>query len=55
MPSPVPQSTLIDQIHPSQGILAIDTAGQACLVTYMYGAAQAIALASLSSETPFDP
>jgi hypothetical protein len=45
----------MDQIHPSQGILAIDTAGQACLVTYMYGAAQAIALASLSFKTPFDP
>ena len=55
MPSPVPQSTPMEQIHPSQGILAIDRAGQACSVTYMYGAAQAIALASLSSETPFDP
>jgi hypothetical protein len=44
-----------DQIHPSQGILAIDTAGQACSITYMYGAAQAIALASLASKTPFDP
>jgi hypothetical protein len=44
-----------NQIHPSQGILIIDTAGQACSVTYMYGAAQAIALASLASKTPFDP
>ena len=32
-------SSSIDQIHPSQCIHAIDTAGQACLVTYMYGAA----------------
>ena len=30
-------------------------AGQACLVTYMYGAAQAMALLSQSSKTPFDP
>jgi hypothetical protein len=55
MPSPASQSTPMGQIHPSQGILAIDTAGQACLVTYMYSTAQAIALASLSSKTPFDP
>ncbi len=49
------QANSIKQIHPSKGILAIDPAGQACLVTYMYGAAQAIALASLASKTPFDP
>jgi hypothetical protein len=55
MPSLASQSNSIDQIHPSQGIIAIDTAGQACSVTYMYGAAQAIALASLSSKTSFDP
>ncbi len=45
----------MDKIHPSQGVLTIDTAGQACLVTYTYGAAQVMALASLSSKTPFDP
>jgi hypothetical protein len=57
MPSPVPPlaATLMDQIHPSQGVLTIDTAGQACSFTYMYGAVQAMALASLSSKTPFDP
>ncbi len=43
------------QIHPSQGCLAIDNAGQACLVAYMYGVAQAMALAAQSSKTPFDP
>ncbi len=42
-------------IHPSQGCLAIDNTGQACLVTYMYGVAQAMALAAQSSKTPFDP
>jgi hypothetical protein len=36
-------------------ILTIDTAGQACSVTYMYGAAQALAVSSVSSKTPFDP
>jgi hypothetical protein len=57
MPSPASPlaANPMDQIHPSQGVLAIDTAGQACLVTYMYGATQAMALASLSSKTPFDP
>ena len=53
---PPPASPLAAPLlHPSQSILAIDTAGQNCYVTYMYGAAQAIALASLSSKTPFDP
>ena len=57
IPSQVPAlaATPMNQIHPSQGVLAIDTAGQACSVTYMYGAAQAMALASQSSKTPFDP
>ena len=57
MPSPASQlaANPLDQIHPSQGVLTIDTAGQACSVTYMYGAAQAMTLASLSSKTPFDP
>ena len=47
-PPPVPPAT-------SHSILAIDTAGQACSVTYyMSGAAQAMALSSVSSKTPFD-
>jgi hypothetical protein len=54
MPPPVPPLAA-PLFHPSHSILAIDTAGQACSVTYMYGAAQAMALASLSSKTPFDP
>ncbi len=43
------------QIHPSQGCLAIDDADQACLITYIYGVAQAMALAAQSSKTSFDP
>jgi hypothetical protein len=43
------------QPHPSQGCLAINQEGTACSVTYMYGAAQALALAAQSTKTPFDP
>ncbi len=41
--------------HPSQGILATDTSGVACLVYYLYGAAQAVALVAQAAGTPFDP
>jgi hypothetical protein len=43
------------QPHPSQGILATSAARAACSVYYIYGAAQAVALASRSTGTPFDP
>jgi hypothetical protein len=59
IPLPVPARPLTlappAQTHPSQGCLAIDEAGQACSVTYMYGAAQALALAAQASNTTFDP
>jgi hypothetical protein len=59
IPLPVPARPLTPappaQTHPSQGCLAIDKAGQACSVTYMYGAAQALALAAQVSNTTFDP
>jgi hypothetical protein len=59
LPSLVPARPLTPappaQTHPSQGCLAIDKAGQACLVTYMYGAAQALALTAQASNTIFDP
>jgi hypothetical protein len=42
-------------LHPSQGFSPIDDAGQACFVSYQYGAAQALALAVRSSTTPFNP
>jgi hypothetical protein len=41
--------------HPSQGILATNTSGITCLVYYLYGAAQAVALAACAAGTPFDP
>ena len=43
------------QPHPSQGILATSATGAACSVYYIYGAAQAVALASRAAGTPFDP
>jgi len=43
------------QLHPSHGILATSTSGAACSVYNIYGAAQAVALASRAAGTPFDP
>jgi hypothetical protein len=40
--------------HPSQGILATNTSGIACLVYYLYSTAQAVALAARAAGTPFD-
>jgi hypothetical protein len=42
-------------IHPSQGILATSTSRVACLVYYVYGAAQAVALEARAAGTPFNP
>jgi hypothetical protein len=41
--------------HPSQGILATNTCRDACSIYYLYGAAQAVALAARAAGTPFDP
>jgi hypothetical protein len=41
--------------HPSQGIPATSATGAACSVYYIYGATQAVALASRAAGTPFDP
>ena len=41
--------------HPSQGILATSTSGTAFSVYYIYGAAQAVALAARAAGTPFNP
>jgi hypothetical protein len=57
-PSPVvipPTVSAATHPHPSQGILATDRSGVACLVYYLYGAAQAVALAARTTGTPFDP
>ena len=40
--------------HPSHDILATSTAGATCLVYYLYGAAQAVALAARAAGTPLD-
>jgi hypothetical protein len=57
-PSPVvvpPAVSAAMHPHPSQGILATNTLRVACLVYYLYGIAQAVALAARAAGTPFDP
>ena len=55
-PTPAPViALLLNQPHPSQGILATSSSGAACSVYYIYGAAQAVALAARAAGTPFDP
>jgi hypothetical protein len=57
-PSPVvilPTVSVATHPHPSQGILATSTFGVACLVYYLYGAAQSVALVACAAGTPFDP
>ena len=44
----------VNHHHPSQGILATSTSCAACLVYYLYGAAQEVALAARATGTPFD-
>ncbi len=41
--------------HPSQGIIPTDISGIACLVYYLYSAAQIVALAAHAAGTQFDP
>jgi hypothetical protein len=50
-----PTMSAATHTHPSQGILATNTSRVACLVYYLYGAAQAVALAARAAGTPFDP
>jgi hypothetical protein len=50
-----PAASAATHPHPNQGILATSTSGVACLVYYLYGAAQAIALAAHATGTPYDP
>ncbi len=57
-PSPVVVPPIVSATthpHPSQGIFATSMSGVACLVYYLYGAAQAVALAAHAAGTPFDP
>ena len=54
-PLPAPVIVLLpNQPHPYQGILATSTSRATCLVYYIYGASQAVALASRAAGTPFD-
>jgi hypothetical protein len=43
------------QLHPSQGLEAIDNANQACFVSYRYGRDQYLAFATHATKTTFDP
>ncbi len=55
-PTPAPViASLPNQPHSSQGILATSSSGAACSVYYIYGTAQAVALAARAAGTPFDP
>ena len=45
----------VNHPHPSQGILATSTSRATCLVYYLYGTAQAVALAACATGTPFNP
>jgi hypothetical protein len=57
-PSPMvilPAVSAATHPHPSQGILATSASGVACLVYYLYGADQAVALEARAAGTPFDP
>jgi hypothetical protein len=51
----LPAAPSHNSLHPSQGIHAIGPRGEACSVLYLYGAAQAMALAASTSNTTFDP
>ncbi len=51
-PLPAPVITLLpNQPHPCQGILATSTSRATCLVYYIYGASQAVALASADTKS----
>jgi hypothetical protein len=51
----LPAMSAANHTYPSQGILATSTSGATCLDCYLYGAAQAVALAAHAAGTPFDP
>ena len=53
---PTPSTTPTPPVVSNQHFKAIDENGQACYVTYMYGANQAMAMAvELKPNQPFDP
>jgi hypothetical protein len=57
-PTPSPHPPVVPPVHhlhPSQGVQATSTNEEACSVLYLYGAAQAMAMAARASSTLFDP
>jgi hypothetical protein len=55
-PSPHPPvAPPVCYLHPSQGVQATSANREACSVFYLYGAAQAMAMAAWASSTVFDP
>jgi hypothetical protein len=57
-PTPSPHLPVIPPVrhlHPSQGVQATSANREACSVLYLYGAAQAMAMAARASSTAFDP
>ncbi len=54
-PTTSPALPAAAQLHPSQGLEAIDDANQACSVSYRYGRDQYLAFAAQATKTTFDP
>ncbi len=51
----LPVAPPVRHLHSSQGIQATSANREACSVFYLYGAAQAMAMAAQASSTAFDP
>ncbi len=54
-PTTLPALPATPQLHPSQGLEAINNANQACSVSYRYGRDQYLAFAAQATKTTFDP
>ncbi len=57
-PTPSPHPPVVPPVrhlHPSQGVQATSTNGEACSVLYLYGAAQAMDMVARASSTAFYP
>jgi hypothetical protein len=54
-PTTLPALPAAPQLHPSQGLEAIDDANQACSVSYQNGRDQYLAFVAQSTKTKFDP
>ncbi len=54
-PTTLPALPAAPQLHPSQGLEAINDANQACSVSYQYGRDQYLAFVAQSTKSTFDP